>query len=259
VVTRAPAWARLHPDLLNSPPSVAGRDAYARFLTALVQRYGPRGAFWDTHAYLPKVPIRQWQVWNEPDGVRDWSDQPGVADYVQLLKPAYRAIKAADPSGRVVLAAMVGRSWRDLQTVYDAGGRRYFDAAAINPFSLYVRNVVLILRYGRRTMDRNHDRRKPIIVSELSWPSAKGRTDRRYGFEMTERGQAQRVRAALPEIARLRRGLRLIGVYWSSWMSYDRDPTYSFDYAGLRRFSDGRVIAKPAFSAYRSVVRRLER
>jgi hypothetical protein len=99
---------------------------------------------------------------------------------------------------------------------------------------------------------RDHgDARKPLLATEVSWPSAKGRTSRPYGFEVTEAGQAQRVRAALAALAKARKRLRLGGVFWSTWMSYDRDPVYSFDYAGLRRFRDAQVVDKPAFTAFR--------
>jgi hypothetical protein len=259
VVLRAPAWAREHPELQNSPPSVAGRDAYARFLAALVRRYGPRGTFWSANPRLPRTPIRQWQIWNEPAGVRDWSDQPGIPGYAKLLPAAYRAVKAADPGARVVLAGLVGRSWDQLAQLYRLGAGRYFDAVAIHPFSAKISNVVKILRLARQVMRRRGDAGKPLLVTELSWPSAKGRTTVKYGFEMTEHGQAARLRAALAAIAADRRRLRIASVYWSSWLSYDRDPNYPFDYAGLRRLDGDRVVAKPAYFAFRQVARRLER
>ena len=37
-----------------------------RFAATLVRRYGPRGRFWLAHPELPQIPIRAWQVWNEP-------------------------------------------------------------------------------------------------------------------------------------------------------------------------------------------------
>jgi hypothetical protein len=259
VIQRAPQWARKHPSVGNSPPSASGRQAYARFLTALIGRYGPTGAFWTAHPEIPRMPIRQWQVWNEPDGVRDWSDQPGIPAYVKLLKPAYAAVKAADPGAQVVLAGLVGRSWEDLQQVYDKGGGRFFDVAAIHPFSLEVSNVLKILRLARATMKRNGDAGKRLVVSELSWPSAKHKTKQQYGFEVSEQGQAAKIRQAVPQIAARRKPWKISAVFWSTWLSYDRDTTYSFDYAGLRRLRNGKVTPKPAFYAFRSVALRLER
>jgi hypothetical protein len=257
VVVRAPAWARLHPELQNSPPSASGIEAYTRFLTELIGRYGPAGSFWGEHPELARQPIRQWQIWNEPDGVRDWSDQPGIPAYMPLLRAAHAAVKAADPGAKVVLAGLVGRSWEHLAEVYRRGGRPYFDIAAIHPFTETVKHVMLLVRNARATMRRHGDARKPLVLSELSWPSAKGKTKYTYGFEVTPRQQAARLRSSVLAIARQRRALRIAAVYWSSWISYDRSRLYSFDYAGLLRAKGGKVIRKPAFYAFRSVAAQL--
>ena len=42
----------------------------------------------------------------------------------------------------------------------------------------------------RDVMARHGDARKPLLLTELSWPSAKGKTRTRYGFEVSERDQA---------------------------------------------------------------------
>jgi hypothetical protein len=257
VVMRAPAWARVHPDRQNSPPSVAGRDAYARFLQTLIARYGPAGSFWAEHPELARQPIRRWQIWNEPDGAHDWSDQPGLPAYMPLLRKAHAAVKQADPGADVVLAGLVGRSWEHLAEVYRRGGRRWFDVAAVHPFTERVRNVMRLIRNARKVMRRHHDGRKPLVLSELSWPSAKHRTRYTYGFEVSPRGQAARLRSSLMRIAAARRRLRISAVYWSSWISYDRSKLYSFDYAGLRRVRHGKAVAKPAYHAFRKVARRL--
>jgi hypothetical protein len=49
---------------------------------------------------------------------------------------------------------LTNKSWKDLALRYDAGGRPYFDAAAIHPFSRRVANVVKIVELGRAEMRR---------------------------------------------------------------------------------------------------------
>ena len=64
VVHEAPRWARAYERRPKSPPR---RNAhYASYVAALVERYGPSGSFWTDNPTLPKRPLRQWQVWNEP-------------------------------------------------------------------------------------------------------------------------------------------------------------------------------------------------
>ena len=64
VVNEAPRWARAYPLGLKSPPR--NPADYARYLGALVERYGPNGTFWVENPTVPKRPVREWQIWNEP-------------------------------------------------------------------------------------------------------------------------------------------------------------------------------------------------
>jgi hypothetical protein len=244
VVIRSPAWARAAPTDKWSPPR---RDAYARyasFLHALVLRY-------------PQ--IRDWQVWNEPNAPWFWTIQPGIADYAALLRASATAIRTANPRARVILAGLSGRSWPALAELYRLGARRNFDAVALNPFTSRVTDVIRILERNRRVMASHGDARKPLLVTETTWPSALGRLTTYYGYEETEQGQARRLRHAMLEFARQRHRLRITGVYWYTWMSRDSNTAYPFDWSGLRRFNGSRVTSKPALGALRRVARILER
>ena len=37
------------------------RQQWAKFLQALVERYGPDGEFWQGSPYTPYLPVREWQ------------------------------------------------------------------------------------------------------------------------------------------------------------------------------------------------------
>jgi hypothetical protein len=258
VVLRAPEWAAASPGDHGSPPRRV--SDYARFVGALVARYGTRGSFWRQNPSLPRRPVRRWQVWNEPDITTYWSARPWARTYVKLLRAARKAIRRADPRAKVVLAGLTNRSWLDLRAVYKAGGRGLFDVAAIHPFSGKVRNVVRIARYARREMRRAGDGRTPLLLSEVSWSSGAGQATHTYGWETSERGQASRLRAAATAFVRERVRLRLAGFYWYTWLSPAPGSPESFDYSGLRRLdADGRVVDKPALAAFRSVARRCGR
>lgn len=261
-VVRAPAWARESAGDPGSPP----RDGatYASFLTGLIARYGPQGSFWAQHPEIARRPIRRWQVWNEPDITKYFSpaaDQSAwAAPYVALLRTASTAIHAADPGAQVVAAGLTNRSWIDLGKIYAAGGRRWFDVAAIHPFSRRVVNVLKIVRLTRGTMRRAGDARKPLALTEMSWSSGMGRSHFNYGWETTEGGQADRIREVLPALARRRQAWHLVGLWWYTWLSEPLGGADSFDYSGLRRLrADGSVVDKPALRAWRDTVARLTR
>jgi hypothetical protein len=257
VVMLAPRWAARHPDEFSSPPKGVG--PYSRFAGALARRYGPGGSFWAENPGLPEMPVRYWQFWNEPSLEFFWSDQPWQRDYVALLRAARKEVRRVDSGARIVLAGLPNRSWPELESLYKLKARGLFEVAAVHPFTGQVSNTLKILRLNREVMDRYGDRRKPLMVTELSWTSAKGKAAWTYGNETTEEGQAKKLSAAFELLARHRRELRLARAYWYTWLTRDAHPNYPFDYAGLSRLGgDGRVVRKPAFKALRRTALALE-
>ncbi len=257
VLVRAPAWATGGDEREGAVPTDPA--TYARFAGATVRRYGANGTFWAENPAIPKRPVRAWQVWNEPDIDRYWVGDPWPETYVRLLTAARAEIKAADPAAKVMLAGLTNRSWEDLAAVYRAGGRGQFDVAAIHPFSRRVSNVLKIVRLARAAMRRAGDARTPIALTEVSWSSGKGRSTFNYGWETTERGQAQKVHQALGALAARRKPLRIAHVYWYTWLSPAIGERESFSYAGLKRMTDSGPIGKPALRAFTRTVRALTR
>jgi hypothetical protein len=257
IVTGTPGWAALTPGDETSPP----RDPalYAGFLKTLVARYGPQGSLWAEHPDVRRRPIRDWQIWNEPNLTRYWTPPRGqgfARGYVRLLAAADRALAEADPGARAILAGLPNESWTALRRIYRAGGRRHFDAVALHPYTGKPRNVVRLAELARGVMRRFRDGRKPVWVTELSWPAAKGRVRGTAGFETTDAGQARRLTEALRRLASARRRLRIERVYWYTWLSREGSEN-SFAYSGLRRLRGGRVVSTPALRAFRREARRL--
>jgi hypothetical protein len=257
VVQGTPGWATDTPGDPGAPPRDPAQ--FAAFLTALVGRYGPRGTFWGEHREVRRRPIRAWQVWNEPNLTRHWSRRPFAPSYVKTLRAARRALRGADPGARAVLAGLPNFSWRALRRIYRAGGRGAFDVVALHPYTGRPRNVVQVVEIVRRVMRRYGDRRRPVWVTELSWPAAKGRAPAPVGFETDDRGQARRLRAGLLRLAAARRRLRIERVYWYTWLSAESGGS-AFSWSGLRRLrADGQVVDTPALGAFRRTARELRR
>lgn len=260
VVWKAPKWGARNPGFLGSPPKSPGM--YAQYAAALVHRYGPNGSFWTERPQLPQEPIRTWQIWNEPNIATFWMDQPFAADYVALLRAAREQILSIDPGAKVAIAGLVNQSWTALQQFYDAGGQGLFDVMAVHPFTLKVGGVLVILQKVRQVMAQHGDGAKPLMVTELSWPSALGKVKRKYirGFEVTAAQQASRVKSAYAALARYRTRFNITQVDWYSWLRYDAFRTDTFDYAGLRHISTHhfKIEDKPAAGAFKKEALRLE-
>jgi len=91
-----------------SPPTNAHIPDYAAFAGALAERYGTNGTFWQAHPELPSLPVRDLEIWNEPDLQRFWVDDLSGSPnrYGAMLAAATAAINDADPEARVVAGAL---------------------------------------------------------------------------------------------------------------------------------------------------------
>ncbi len=254
VVIRAPAWAVDGPPSYGTPPRDA--SAYAAFARALAARYGPRGTFWATQKH--DRPIRAWQIWNEPNLGTYWNQQPSWAGgYAALLRAAAAAIRAEDRRATIVTAGLTNGSastaWKALSLLYAAGGKGAFDAVALHPYTAHISGVLKTVRNAREVMRRHHDV-KPVMLTEVSWSSSDGDSPDRFAtWDTTERGQARKLTTALRTLARQRKRLRIAQVDWYTWLSPHARRAQWSDYAGLSRLARGKLVRKPALTAFSQV------
>ena len=111
VLVYCPSWE-------GPPACVPDADDFASFTRAVVGRY--RGS------------IHYWEMWNESDSARYFAGSE--AQYVQdVLDPGYDAVKATDPSARVVLSGQWDTSRRWIAGLFSGGAR--FDVAAYHDYS----------------------------------------------------------------------------------------------------------------------------
>ena len=86
--------------------------------------------------------IAAYQVWNEPNLSREWGNRsPDPAEYTELLRVCYQAIKQADPNAIVISAGLAPTGTQPpyampdmdyLQGMYEAGAANYFDVLGLN-------------------------------------------------------------------------------------------------------------------------------
>jgi hypothetical protein len=231
---------------------------YGEYLTALIGRYGPHGSFWKANPQIHRLPIRSWQIWNEENLTYYWP-QPFASSYVALLRTAHAAIRKADPGAKVVLGALTNLAWKSIGQIYDIGGaRNLFDVAAVNGFTKLPADVILYMRFMRNAMIHSEDGQKPLLATEVSWPSAQGKSRQKFDFDTTPAGQARNIAALLPMIGASYKSLRLAGFYYYTWMGDEGDRSLAFNFAGLLRFDNNKVIVKPALGAFRQAALALE-
>lgn len=199
------------------PRSNATMAAFAR---ELAERYGPHGTLWTDRPYVNRVPIRVWEVWNEPSLKVYWGPRPNAREYVAMLRTVGRAIKEVEPGAEIVTAGLPPSKLRSavrldryLKQLYSAGAARWFDTLAINAYATNAKELETLLRDVRKLMNSRGDRRTPIWITELGWASS----GPRHRFRVGRQGQAKRIRDSFKTVRRLRRSLRLRGLVYFGW------------------------------------------
>ncbi len=145
---------------------------YADFVRYVVNRYKAKG-------------VHTFEIWNEPNYAQFWPSGPNAADYVTMLKAGYAAVKAADPGATVLMGGLSSNDWRFLEQVYTAGGRGYFDALNVHPYTMAVdpescwdeagypgRKAIGALcgiEEIRKVADARGDAGKPVWITELGY------------------------------------------------------------------------------------------
>jgi hypothetical protein len=242
-----PSW--ISPRLGGEPvASARQRREWLRFLRAAVLRYGTRGSFWREHRDLPRLPVLQWEVWNE-ENIVTFSKEPDPARFARLVRISGGLIHRLEPSSTVILGGLFGRplqippnvaSEGFLADLYRVPGiRRYFDGVALHPYVADAGALEGQIERLRTVMILNGDAATPLYVTEMGWGSD-GFESR---WERGPRGQARELDRAFSILAGNRRRWHIGGVWWFSWT----------DLAGNCQFCDSagllttRREAKPAW------------
>jgi hypothetical protein len=259
-----PRWVARKPTTLPTNNARAQR-AWAAFVRAAVERYGPGGDFWTERApgavpaelAVPRPrPVRIWQVWNEANFFY-FAFPVSPARYAKLLKQTHRTIKRADPRARVLLSGLFGEP--------DEGGRRgmdavdfldrlyrvrgiksKFDAVALHPYAVYASDLREMTEETRAVIGKNRDPRAHLYVTEMGWGSQNN--FRQVAFEQGRRGQVRQLRDSYRYLISNRGRLNLKGTYWFTWK--DIQGACSFcDSTGLFRRGPA-FKPKPAWHAF---------
>jgi hypothetical protein len=219
VLFRAPAFhAGGSSGKAACPPRT--NTSMAAFAQALVRRYGPGGTLWAEHPSVAPLPIRSWQIWNEPNLRVYWCNKPSARRYVAMLRTVGTAIKRVDRRAQIVTAGLPDSKLsgtvpqkRFIDQMYKAKAAKYFDSLAINSYARDDRELGRMLRSIRRQMNARHDRRGRIWITEIGW----GDRGPKHRYIVGEKGQATRIARSLALIRKQRRKLRLRGVVYFCW------------------------------------------
>ena len=259
VLDRSPKWVAKS---AVTPPisSPQARNAWKRFLREAVKRYGPNGSYWTItyrtqHPGKRALPIRTWQIWNEPNLKSHFHPRPSPHRYARLLKISDGAIHRQDRGASVLFAGMPGYSndidaWKFLSRVYGTNGiEKAFDAVAIHPYARNVSQMLGEVKRLRGVMRKHGDRRTPLWVTEVGWGSAH---PTRFGLTKGKHGQARILKRSLQALHGQRHKLGIQRVLWFNF----RDPkggTHGCSFCSSAGLLKENFHPKPSWRTFRSL------
>lgn len=227
----------------STPYTDEGREGFANYGNALLQRYGHQ---------------MEWvEVYNEFNiGFGDHGDGPADSRpdyYYELLKATYEKVKAQNPDVTVVGPTTAGVPLDWMEELFKLGGLQYMDAVSIHPYRYpatpeglvndLIRVQDLIKRY-------NDGQPKPIWITEMGWPT---QLDHRGVDEKTQASYLVR-----SHVLALSQGVEKF--QWYDFMNDGTDPLYNEHNFGIIRNpadQQGKNVPKPAYVAYAAMTRAL--
>jgi Glycosyl hydrolase catalytic core len=250
-----PGWLPPRPPIF----SAQARASWTSFLAELAGRYGRNGLFWQQNPSLPYLPLVDWEVWNEPNLSGFWGGRPKPRDYIRLLDLTRAGLRQTDPGVRISIGglfppprARYGVSLKTfLSRIYRVrGARRTFDAVSIHPYAARPKGVIRSCRELREILNRHHDRKTPIWITEVGWTTG-GVGWAKSSFRATEHAQAKFLSRTYRSLIALRSRLRLQRVVWHAFQDAQPGTPWTLN-MGLIHNDES---AKPSLAAYAALPR----
>jgi hypothetical protein len=219
------------------PASGSAATAWTALLKAVVGRYGSTGTFWAENPLVPKLPIKAWQIWNEPN-FKYFVAKPDPAEYGKLVKISSAAIKSVDPTAQVLLAGLFAKpaggrrlagknvanatspNWFGsyfLEQMYktNPGIKSSFQGVALHPYVARYGQLPQEIEELRGVMARAGDTTKPLWITELGWSSEAPQGPSNV-FAVGAAGQARELKGAFTLLKADQLKFHLQRVYWFS-------------------------------------------
>jgi hypothetical protein len=250
------------------PTSAVQLASFEQFTRNMVKRYGPGGTFWFPGGVLrtdiPYLPIRAWEVWNEPNLSSNWGNQPtSPSAYATLLVRVKQAIRSVDGGAAILFGGLALRG-ADAdtnggitflqQTLAQPGAATAFTAVSAHSYPTLPSDVQGHLATLRNTLTAAGITSE-IWLTEFGWPTG-GTTSTHPAVSLAI--QDAYASETLTRVDSQRAALKLGPVFWFAFRDLtpgSANPceagfaaTSWSNYLGLRTSQANGNNAKPAWS-----------
>jgi hypothetical protein len=219
------------------PATGTAATAWNAFLKAAVARYSAGGTFWSENPLVPQVPVKAWQIWNEPN-FKYFVAKPNPTEYGKLVKNSSAAIKSVDPSAQIILAGLFAKpaggrrlagkrvanptspNWFAsyfLEQMYktNPGIKSRFQGVALHPYVARYRQLTAEIEETRKVLTASGDGTKGLWITELGWSSEAPQGPSNV-FAVGQSGQARELKGAFTLLKADQAKFKIQHVYWFS-------------------------------------------
>ncbi len=259
-VYSTPSW--ISPKYTTLPVDNARqRRTWVAFLRAAGERYGPSGEFWREHGAgtadpVPKLPLVEWQIWNEANFFY-FARPASPYRYARLLRISDQALGRADGRLKTIVSGLFGEPSAQppnamhavefLERLYSVPGiKASFDGVALHPYAERAADLERMTEEMRQVALDNRDPGAGLYLTEMGWGSQ--HNPNLVSFEQGTGFQLREMRSAYRYLAGNRGRLNLRGTYWFTWKD-TRGSCNFCDSTGFFRDS-ARLKPKPAWRAF---------
>lgn len=164
----------------------------------IVQRYGYKGSFWQSHPTLPYLPVRIWEIWNEPNlpinNPGGNTVQPQA--YARFLKDSATSVRQAQAqlqplsqtNTRILVGGLsgpIGSSGMGIQAFVNgmytvSGVGASYDGLSVHPYGFVVgsnadkiNRMKQYINASRFVLNSNGGNGKTLWVTEVGWGATK--------------------------------------------------------------------------------------
>lgn len=228
-------------------------QAFADYASLLAKRYGPGGTFWKDHPDLEPLPIRSWQVWNEPNLKAYWGGRPNQNEYLDMLRLTGDALHAVDPGAEIVTGGVpeskLGIPLEDyVNLLAKAGAKGTFDTLAIHPYARKPDGAIAAMVQAREALDKAGLTDVGLWVTEIGWATGSESS----AFTVGPKTQSAYIAEFLGRAASLTPELKLRGVAYYAWRDVEPYPGGK-DFWGLHTgLNDVNGEPKPSLAGFTS-------
>ncbi|MDQ3706693.1 MAG: glycosyl hydrolase [Chloroflexota bacterium] len=221
-------------------------EKYAHFVRTLVSRY--------------KGTVKHWEIWNEPDNSMFWKPKPNAREYAELLKVAYKAVKQADPTAKVLSGGVSGNAVPYLEEMMAAGAGGSFDILALHPYAVplnaanarvesrpEVHKMVDVELTKYRAFLERHGIKRPVWVTEMGWPALDWGLDEAAQADYMAQAYAQMLASGLVE-----------RIFWYSFKDDSGQPTQTWGMLGWGAGKTDLAPRRASFGTYATLSRVLK-